>query len=546
LQLRPELKVPYAGASGNAHLGAVAEADFVPTGANVGIVLDGMFALVDIDKPEDPVAVEWIARLDSAYTWSQTTPRQHATPEQRLVNPHGRHWLVRVTPELLNDPMIANTKIIGADGITPIGDLKVRGYLVAPGSKIKCDDGVIREYQQVNATPPVEIPEWITRYIKTRRASSTSPAASEAEVAGIPFGSHDAFLASFGAFLRTRWNFSEQALVKAIAQGIPLLQGVDAARPWTRGDLERLARSCVKLEPSMTVDAGEMVPPMWRMVDQIELASTPQGWWLRFFVPKGELVLLYGAGASGKSTWASWLAAQVTKKQGLFVVYTTEERIEKFAMRAQLMGADQSLLAYDTNPGAFKLPRDAEKLKQAIVMSGAKVVYFDSIAGHFSAEHGLHAGERGRACLSPLAEIAQTTGCTIIGVFHENKNGEYMGSTELRNVPRVLLGAKRRGDKTVLFVNKTNLDEPDHYLTFVSSTAPAINKRTGVEQHEVDDDGKDLGVKQMVVLADTPEKKTKIEGRAPGDDEYPAEVETEAQELPKDSHGKKPRRKPVA
>ena len=119
MQLRPKGKQPYGGAHGNAHLGAVVDRDFVPTGTNVGIVLDGMWVLVDVDDPSDPNAERWIAELDRARTWSQATPRQHATGAERAANPHGRHWLFAAPPGLLESGA-RNVKIKGAGGAADV------------------------------------------------------------------------------------------------------------------------------------------------------------------------------------------------------------------------------------------------------------------------------------------------------------------------------------------------------------------------------------------------------------------------------------------
>lgn len=486
LQLRPGAKQPYGGAQGNAHLGAVVDRDFVPTGKNIGIVLDGMWLLVDIDKPADPVALRWIQELEKLATWKQHTPRQHATPEQRASNPHAIHYLFAAPAGLLEHGA-KNSKVIGADGKTPVADIKVRGYLVAPGSEIQCDDGILREYVLVQGVAPVAAPTWLVDFAKQDQRQKTQ--GDGTGVDAIPSGFHDDFLVSVAGFLRRNWGMSEGGIAKHLPQLLPALDGYDPMRPYTTHDMERIARSASRLDlPQPT--AGPLVPENWLTGDNIDLVGPPVEWWLRHFVPKGELVMLFGKGGIGKSSWASWFASEVTRLGGSFVFFGVEEPFKRFLWRAVLSGADRKHLFSPADAGRIRLPRDMDMLKRAISISGAQVVYFDSIMSHFEHLQGLNIAERTRLCLAPLAEIAQETGATVICVFHENRAGEFMGSAEMENVGRYVLGAKReaKGPLTIE-VTKTNFVQPDYKLSYTAKTVKAIDPLTGKVQYERLEDG---------------------------------------------------------
>jgi hypothetical protein len=516
LQLRPNAKRPYGGAHGNAHLGAVLDKDFVPTGDNVGIVLDGMWMLVDIDKPADANAQRWIAELERMGTWSQATPRQHASAEDRAQNPVGRHWLLEAPPGLLATGA-KNVKIKGADGVTNVGDVKVRGYLVAPGSSITCDDGIVRSYQALSTVHPKPAPQWLVDFTKAVPAPLTGGG-----INAIPTGQHDAFLLSLGAFLHTRWGLAGEGLKKAIAQGIPLLDAVDPARPWTQADMERLARSATKLEAKPVADAGAMLPENIVRACDLNLIKPPVDWWIRHFVPKGELVMLYGPGGIGKSSWASWLAAQVTKAGGSFMFLGVEESFDRFSLRSLLCGADPESLLSREDTGRIKLPQNIQILREIIDITKVDVIYFDSVVSHFSHMQGLNTAERARLCLGPLAELAQATGTTIVCVFHENKSGVYMGSTEMINVARYVLRATRTKTGPLrIAVDKTNFTMPDYSLEYTATLTDATHPLTGHTQMEViDDEGTLAAYKIMVPQAPV---------RAPVDDEEPEFVETDSQ-----------------
>lgn len=488
LQLRPMAKQPYGGATGHAHLGAVLDADFVPAGRNVGIVLDGMFIAVDIDQPHDPVAQDWMAQMVQLGTWQQATPREKAQPADRALNPHGHHWLVAVPPGYAG----GNSEIVGAHG-QHVGDVKARGYIVAPGSSITCIDGVEREYQMVNPRFPAAAPPWLLKYAASshRQAPGAAPAGVAGERDAIPSGSHDDFLASLGAFLRTSHGLSEAGLRKALTAAHGLLDGIDTRRPYTEADFARIARSCVNLDAGVR-DSGALMPSAWRSGRQVALVQPPVEYWIRGFVPKGRLIMVYGGKARGKSSFGSLLASDVTKAGGGFAPVLVEETFEDFLWRAVLAGADRDRIFAPVGASGIQLPRDAGALQQAIELSNVDVIWFDSIYSHFESNTGgLNMAERTRRCLTPLSEICHRTGKTIIAVFHENKMKEFLGSVEMVNVARTVLHVSRddRGGPMYLNVAYTNLRKPDHQLTFGVNYQPAVDPETGEVQYERLDDG---------------------------------------------------------
>lgn len=465
------------------------DAEFVPVGRNVGIVLDGMYIAVDIDKPADPTAQQWIEQMLMLGTWQQATPREKASAEDRAAVPHGQHWLVSVPPGFAG----TNAKIVNAEG-REVGDVKSKGYIVAPGSSIVCIDGVEREYVLLNPHNPVPAPPWLLQFASRAggAVAGPAPAGSYAERNAIPSGGHDDFLASLGAFLRTRHGLSEVGLrtaLEAAAKG-GLLEGIDPRRPYTEHDFARIARSCVSLGAAV-VDSGPLVPSAWRSGSTVQLAGAPVDWWERGFFPKGRLVMLYGAKGKGKSTLGSDLATTVTKRGGAFAPILVEETFQDFLWRAVLAGADRDRIYSPHDGGRIQLPRDAVALQQAIEMSNVDVIWFDSIYSHFESNTGgLNMAERTRRCLSPLAEICHRTGKTIVAVFHENKMGDFLGSVEMVNVGRVALRASR-GDTGPMYLTvvESNLRKPDYQLAYGIEYKQAVDPLTGDTQMERLDDG---------------------------------------------------------
>jgi KaiC/GvpD/RAD55 family RecA-like ATPase len=306
---------------------------------------------------------------------------------------------------------------------------------------------------------------------------------------GIPEGEHDEYLHKLASWHRGRYGLNAEAIARVLSEGpAAVLLGGRPEDPYTPKDFERIAKSVAKYEAE--IDADLLNPSGWRSAADLEFAGPPREWWVHGFVPKGELVMVYGPGAAGKSTWGSWLASQCTRRGGRFAFVGVEEPFERFAWRALLTGATAELLHEVPTAGSLSFPKHIKALSEAVEALDVDLVYFDSIYAHFDDLGGLNAAERARKCLSPLAEMAQKLSITVVGVFHENKLGQYLGSTEMRNVGRVMLHATREdGGPMRLSVSKTNFRKPTHSLTFWGRDVALSDPSSGEVQLEVNERG---------------------------------------------------------
>lgn len=471
-------KEPVPGTHG--HLDAQ-PAEHLPQIGNYGWSLDGQFILVDFDV-EHPARAEWESRLPA--TWMQQTRR-------------GTHRVYRVPRGF---PTRKNRKIIvrGADGQQAIvGDLKGRGYLVGPGSVVA---GHV--YSIIDARDPEPAPTWLLELAR-ETAELPSNDGFEFKVDGtlqerhkIEHGANDDELIKFAGFFRRR-GFAQDAIATML-YGV-MTSGIleqDESRPYTLADARRLAHSAANYEAGGDTEADVAIrPEAWINGADINLIEAPVSYWLRKFVPKGALVMLYGPGGIGKSSWVSWLISLVTQAEGKVLHVGVEEPFRLFLTRSVLLGADRSRIFSLQGASRLQFPRDAKKIYESIVESGVDFVYLDSIYSHFgmgAAGQGTPINERTRQSLGPLAEIAQMTGCTILGTFHENKAGAYMGSTEMVNVARCVLRASREGRKPLrIIVDKTNdpAGPPGYHLDYDGVEVDWKDPITGDTQMEVDDDG---------------------------------------------------------
>lgn len=452
----------------HAHIDAIAYELFPDLGQNLGVALDGQFLLVDIDA-DDP---EWLARLPA--TWTQRSPG-------------GTHYVFRIPTGFRG----WNHKIaVGTNGSTKVlGDLKVRGYFVAPGSTVDPDRGRPGgTYMLVSDVDPVLAPEWLL-------ALAAAPAAAEYTQGGLERSrilvhENDSELVSLAGYWRRR-GFDE-AFIAAGLQAIAesgMMEQDPVRRQYNESDYRRIAKSMAR-KPAGEPDLLLALPSV-RFGSETPIVGKPIEWWVHGLVPKGELVMFYGKGKVGKSSWASWLAAAVTNKGGRFMAVSPEEPFARFLARAIHNGAQRNAITAFDPASAIRLPNGLGTLKKAIeLLGGVDVLYLDAVNAHFEAVKGQNTAERARACLTPLAEWAMQSGMTIIGTFHEGKGGEYLGSTEMVNVARHVLRARRkRGGPMHLDVDLTNLYDPEATAVFTSTLVDFVDPATGEVQREEAPDG---------------------------------------------------------
>lgn len=438
----------------------VSQALLVPgPGASYGIRLDAQFLLADCDKMDAPEAKD--ALLSLPHTWVQRTKR-------------GPHLLYRVPPGF------QGKNCDWAHNGVKIGELKVNGYLVGPGSTV---NGFV--YQLVDDRDPELAPaQFLSACEQAAKPEVKSPTKTS-----IALGERDNTLTSFAGFYR-RQGFGREpiaALLRAVAQSGILEQ--PPGNEYLEKDFQRIARSAEKWETEIAT--GPLTPTSWVSGEEIAIVGPPMRWLIRHFIPKGELVMVYGEGGCGKSSWASWLAATITQNGQRFGFVGVEEPFSRFLLRACIGGADRSLIKAIPQASKIVFPRDVDKLEAAIGISKLDCLFFDSIYTHFPSDDKSNMAERTRRTLGSLAEVSQRSGCTIVGIFHENRQGEYLGSTEMRNVGRYLLRARREPQemRMTLSVDKTNFHDPGIMATFIAEEVIAADPDTGQVQYEEIEDG---------------------------------------------------------
>ena len=484
--LQPNSKRPRAGSHGykDAQVRAADDGWRSPD-ENYAIVMGHGLLCVDFDVQLTRYGEPW--DLLPA-TWTVSTRR-------------GRHMLYS-TPHGWSAPK-ANIRFYAPDG-SKAGEVKGASweYILGPGSE---RDGTT--YELVSTLGPTAAPQWLLDYCTKQQPNQTLSGAVSAGTSQlvVPAESaaargsdciqdgagRDDFLAGLAGYGR-RWGLSERGLQRLLKGAIitgTVEQGDD---PKTVADVRRIARSAARYEPEPT--GVQVRLDGISCAADIELVGPPTEWWIRGFIPHNELVMLYGAGGIGKSSFASFVACEVTKN-ARFMFAGVEEPFARFAWRVALGGGNLDNLFSLDAASRLVLPGGVKLLEEVIAGTGIDFIYLDSVYTHFSSKEGQNTAERARQCLGPLAEMAQARKVTVLANFHENKAGDYLGSTEMINVARVVLHASRAKGRPLIVAadtaggGKTNLVEPDYRLAFGGAVVPMADPKTGEVQCERMEDG---------------------------------------------------------
>ncbi|MEQ9093054.1 MAG: AAA family ATPase, partial [Miltoncostaeaceae bacterium] len=214
-------------------------------------------------------------------------------------------------------------------------------------------------------------------------------------------------------------------------------------------------------------------------------------WYWPRRLPWGEVVVMAGDGAVGKSTLAALIAAGVTRGEaprggtidgprGVLVVSPEEKSSVVVRPRLRLLGADLNRV-HDLDPdgAGLSLPRDEHQLEGVVAELGIGLVIIDPASTVMDEDLNTNREEHIRRFLVPLQRIAHAHGALVLVLAHLNKatgadSGQrMMGGAAWRNAPRLVLlvGAPpgqdpRETPERFMLVEKSNIGSYPHALAF--------------------------------------------------------------------------------
>ena len=226
-----------------------------------------------------------------------------------------------------------------------------------------------------------------------------------------------------------------------------------------------------------------------KMIRMSEGQSQEIEWLWYPFIPYGKLTIIQGDPGDGKTTMVLNLAAKLSKGEALDenmkvtepvnVIYQTAEDglADTVKPRLELAGADcERIIVIDESDKSLSMVD--ERLEQAIVRTGARLLILDPIQAYLGGGMDMNRANEARDMTKKLGALAEKTKCAIILIGHMNKasgnKAAYrgMGSIDFFAVARsVLLVGRVEGESNTRAVVqiKNNLAAFGHPKAFALS-----------------------------------------------------------------------------
>ena len=229
-----------------------------------------------------------------------------------------------------------------------------------------------------------------------------------------------------------------------------------------------------------------------KLINMEDVETTEVEWLWYPYIRYGKITIIQGNPGEGKTTVVLHLAALLSKGEALpcdgtertpiQIIYQTAEDGLGDTIKPRLLdgGADcTQIKVIDETEKSLSLLD--ERLEQAIIHIGAKMVILDPIQAYLGDGVNMNAANEIRDAMKRVSTMAQRHGCAIILVGHMNKGGgkysyRALGSIDFQAVARSVLVVGRMKDAPemrVLAQCKSSLTPEGKPITF------ELNRDTG-------------------------------------------------------------------
>ena len=199
-----------------------------------------------------------------------------------------------------------------------------------------------------------------------------------------------------------------------------------------------------------------------KLIHMEDVVSKEVEWLWYPYIPYGKITIIEGDPGEGKTTLVLKLAAALSRGlplpcdddkeyEPIHIIYqTAEDGIEDtIKPRLEKAGADCSMIrVIDETDKELSMTDD--RLEQAIIETGARLIILDPIQAYIGAAVDMHRANEIRPVLKHLGIIAEKHNCAIILIGHMNKasgSKSTLGSIDIQATARSVLLVARLRDK---------------------------------------------------------------------------------------------------
>ncbi|MBX7269770.1 AAA family ATPase [Micromonospora sp. Llam7] len=240
------------------------------------------------------------------------------------------------------------------------------------------------------------------------------------------------------------------------------LDGISAGHT-PDGEPVHAAASKGQVEPGGNAEHGRKI----LLTPASQIRMRPVAWTWTNRIPSGALTVIPGREGIGKSLTLAWLTAQITR--GILpgrhhgtprpVIYaaTEDSWSQTIGPRLFAAGADMDMVyrvdvQHDGGFDSLTLPRDCTALGREITRLGVALLAADPLLSLIHSAIDTHRDRDLRTALEPLVNMADRTGCAVVGLAHFNKSASpdalnlITGSRAFSAVARAVIAIARDDD----------------------------------------------------------------------------------------------------
>lgn len=271
----------------------------------------------------------------------------------------------------------------------------------------------------------------------------------------------------------------------ALAADRPKWDRPTAGKTWLRYSIDKaLAKKWKGKVYSGTKPAGTKAEPSEAYVSLDSIKSEIKEFLIDGLIPLGELIMVEGPPAMGKTQLTFWMAAHVTSGRpapwapagtparepgGVLILKAEDDFASSIRPRMELAGVDVSRVIVRKAAKAVDLARDLKEIRAVVKNKGIKLIIID---GFFSTTGSANMNDttESRQVLDPVVDMAREEGIAVVAVRHivKGRKDRDLASLGGGNTSVSALG------RTQILVGESNLEPGLHGAKVTKENVGAI------------------------------------------------------------------------